>query len=378
MAVRKIKGAWWVDFHYASERMRKRSPLNSKAGAEAYEVQLRQALIQHGSIKKMIEALHAKKVRTTFGEFSERWMRDYAAVNNKPSEQRAKRNALKNHLVPAFGHLTLDEITSARIEQLKGKLLGAGIGPKSINNYLSILRKCLDTAIEWDMLSALPRIRWLKSTLPDVTYLNTTEVEALAQAAPKTIAAMVHVASQTGLRFCELIALQWDDLNMDTRKICVRRAEVRGNIGTPKNNRIRYIPMTRLTFDTLAKLDRSCPLVFHRSGTSIRYVQALKQLKNSCRRAGVRPISWHVLRHTFASELARRGVPLQNTKELLGHASLTMTLRYAHLGPDTLQRSIAVLDEPGNSWATGRQPMAETASRELAIPHAAIENLRSM
>ncbi len=179
---------------------------------------------------------------------------------------------------------------------------------------------------------------------------------------------MILIASQTGLRFCELIALQWDDLDFNTRRVSVRRAEVRGHIGTPKNNRIRHIPMTHRVHETLQRIVPDSPLVFHRQGRSIRYTQALDQLKEACRHAGIRPISWHVLRHTFASELARLGVPLQNTKELLGHATITMTLRYAHLGPDTLKQSIAVLDHPKTVWATGGQPDPSTHMMEPSQP----------
>lgn len=359
MAVRKIKGSWWVDFRWAGERLRKRSPLNTKGGAEAYEAQLRQRLAQRGAIHDdTLNTVPAATDRApTFAEFIPRWMRDYVAVNNKPSEQRAKQNALRNHLLPAFEPLALAEITSLRVEQFKASLLEKGLSPKSINNYLSILRKCLDTAVEWDLLPSLPRIRWLKSAVPAVTHLSSGEVNELTAAAQGTVRTMIVVAAQTGLRFCELIALRWEDLDLQGRRICVQRAEVRGHVGTTKNNRLRHVPMTNRVFEVLKSLDRTAPLVFHREGRSIRYVRALEQLKQACLRIGMRAISWHVLRHTFASELARRGVPLQSIKELLGHSSLTMTLRYAHLSPDTLQCAVSVLDQPEIVWATGGQPV---------------------
>ena len=71
----------------------------------------------------------------------------------------------------------------------------------------------------------------------------------------------------------------------------------------------------------------------------------------ACKRAGLRPISWHVLRHTFASHLVMRGVPLKAVQELMGHATIEMTMRYAHLSPDVRRNAVQLLDH-GNTMAT--------------------------
>ena len=69
-------------------------------------------------------------------------------------------------------------------------------------------------------------------------------------------------------------------------------------------------------------------------------------LYRACRRAGLRRIGWHVLRHTFASHLAMRGVPMKAIQELLGHTTLEMTMRYAHLSPDVRRDAVSLLDAP--------------------------------
>ena len=71
----------------------------------------------------------------------------------------------------------------------------------------------------------------------------------------------------------------------------------------------------------------------------------------ACKRAGLRPISWHVLRHTFASHLVMRGVPLKAVQELMGHATIEMTMRYAHLSPDVRRNAVQLLDH-GKTMAT--------------------------
>ena len=86
----------------------------------------------------------------------------------------------------------------------------------------------------------------------------------------------------------------------------------------------------------------------NRDGTMLLHNQSVPHLKRACKRAGLRPIHWHVLRHTFASHLAMRGVPLKAIQELLGHATMEMTMRYAHLAPAMKQQAVAVLDLPAS------------------------------
>ena len=72
----------------------------------------------------------------------------------------------------------------------------------------------------------------------------------------------------------------------------------------------------------------------------------------ACRKAGLRKVGWHMLRHTFASHLAMRGVPLSVIRDYLGHSTIKMTEKYAHLCPDEKRRHIKVLDAKGNEGAT--------------------------
>jgi len=76
-------------------------------------------------------------------------------------------------------------------------------------------------------------------------------------------------------------------------------------------------------------------------------------LRRACRVAGIRQVSWHVLRHSFASHLAMRGVALKAVQELLGHSTMEMTMRYAHLSPDVRRDAVRLLDQPVSAPAAG-------------------------
>lgn len=376
MSVRKIKGSWWVDFMYNKERVRKRSPHDSKSAAEAMEAHLRKLVAQHGSVATALAVLAPKPAErrsSTFAKFSEQWMRDYVAVNNKPSEQYTKRRVLQHDLLPFFGAMELDAIRPVNIEQFKRLMLDRPLKAKTINNALGILRKCLATAVEWEELSALPRFRPLKSVSPEMRFLSPTELDSLLAASFDPWRAMILTAARTGLRFSELIGLEWADLDINKRVFIVRRGVVRGHVGTPKNGRSRLIPLTREVLDVLQAQPRGADRIFTLHGGRVQYDTAWWHLERICERAEVPRIGWHTLRHTFASHLVARAAPLRAVQDLLGHSTIQMTMRYTHLAPDALRDAVSLLEkqtppERKLSLASNWQPEPATTIAQTKTP----------
>ncbi|MBI5571525.1 MAG: tyrosine-type recombinase/integrase, partial [Desulfomonile tiedjei] len=139
--------------------------------------------------------------------------------------------------------------------------------------------------------------------------------------------------------------------------LTVRQSAWYGTISAPKSGRERTVPLTARGRGTLQahRHLRGDLVVCTDEGKVLRQDDVDSGLRSICRRGNVRPMGWHLLRHTFASRLAQRGVPLQAIKELLGHSTLTMTLRYAHLAPSNLAQAVAVLETPGDvgvTWGT--------------------------
>ena len=350
MSARRMKGSWWVDFRFRGERFRRKSPLDTRRGAEEFERCLRQQLLDRSFKREEDEKVETKAV-PKLSAFATEFISSYARANNKPSEVASKQCILKHHLVPAFGALGLDEIDTRRIEAFKAEKLSDGLKAKTVNNLLTVLHKLLAVAVEWELLAHLPALKWLKSPDPEFDFLDFEEAERLRGAGDHDWKAMITVGLKTGLRLGELLGLRWMDVDLVAGRMVVRRAVARGQIGTPKSHRSREVPLSVEAVRVLkAHRHLRGELVFSdQLGALLTDTECKWPLWRACKRAGLRRIGWHVLRHTFASHLAMRGVPLKGIQELLGHATIEMTMRYAHLAPAVHREAVAQLDLPASS-----------------------------
>jgi integrase len=283
-------------------------------------------------------------------EFAEECLQTYFANNNRPRTVREKRRALKRAILPALGGLRLDQIRPRVIEQYKAERLATGLRAKTINEELAILGKILRIAVEWEVLESCPRIKRLRQPPPNFDFLDFEEADRLVEATrceESPWGPMVFVALRTGLRLGELRGLRWEDVDLVAGRLVVRvAADDLGELHPPKSGRAREVPLG----DDVAAVLRSHrhlrgPFVFcNEDGTMLTNRQCEKPLPRACRRAGLRRIGWHVLRHSFASALTMRGAPMKAVQELLGHATLGMTLRYSHLSPDARRDAVRLLD----------------------------------
>lgn len=279
--------------------------------------------------------------------------------NNKLSVQLTQRGILDLHLLPFFGKQMLPEITSQIVERYKAKKVADGLAPKTINNHLSALRKCLQIAMEWDSLDKLPTIKMLKTPPPVVVFLDDGECDdLLADHAEPLAHLMILTALRTGMRLGELCGLSWEDVDIQNNILTVKHSFVRGEMSSQKSNKIRHIPLTADLAFALRKSARPQGLVFQINEKPITGYAASEMLGRACIRSGIRHIGWHKLRHTFASQLVARGVNLRSVQELLGHSTIQMTERYVHLAPSSLRQAMSVLEESPkveslvNPWAT--------------------------
>jgi len=356
---------WMVDVQVVGKdgrlrRVRKIAPMQTRRAAEKLEHQTRAELMlaDYRAATTLPEA-------PRFAAFAEQFVSTYAVTNNKHAEVISKRKILRVHLVPAFGDLRLDQVGLAEIEEYKGGKLTTGLAKKTINNHLTVLRKLLSTAVEWRLLSVVPPIKWLKAPAGEFDFLTFEEADRLIAGAEDEWRAMIIVALRIGLRHGELIGLRWLDVDLDAGRLVVRQAVSEGVIGTPKNGRTREVPLCKQALDALRDRPRIGPYVFcSPDGSMLTHAQTRWPLKRALKKAGLRHLGWHSLRHSFASHLVMRGAPIKSVQELLGHCSIEMTMRYAHLSPDVRRDVVKLLDVRESvrlTWTTSRGVVLQIA-----------------
>lgn len=347
----KINGNWCVDYRdpQTNKRHRVQSPENTRRGAEAYEQLLRQKMSRGEPLPgapSLTPKITEEPQVLTFEEFSREWFETYVKTVNKPSEQYTKEGVLRVHLIPFFGKTPIDKISAYQIEQFKALKKKDGLNPKTINNFLACLRKCLQSAIDWDRLITMPKMKKFPESGGRIDFLSPIEsAKLLSDSQDPVVNGMTLMALRTGMRFGEIIGLDWSDVDLPRQVINVRRNKVMGIIGTPKNGKVRSIDMSSDLYAYLSQRARKAGPVFYLDGRDLTHHLALNALKRSCERMGVRKISWHTLRHTTASQLVAEGVPLNIVKELLGHSNILMTSKYAHLAPSAIKEAVELFSK---------------------------------
>ena len=250
----------------------------------------------------------------------------------------------------AFGGAALlSEITSARIAAWRDAKLaainprtGARYAAATINRPLAALRHLLQLAREeWGALTAVPKVRLVDEPEGRIRWLELDEEARLLTACAKSknreLLGIVIIALETGLRRGELLGLTWDRIDLSRG---VLRLEV------TKSGKRREVPMRQAVYTVLAA--RPEP----REGRVFRSRSLRRAFENAVAEAKIDNLHLHDLRHHFASWFVMRGGSLQALKEILGHADLKMTLRYAHLAPDHLRNEIEKTERATGSRIT--------------------------
>jgi len=274
------------------------------------------------------------------------------AKTNKTKEGRDDRYLYDKHLKKRFGDIRMDQISSFDLEKMKSELLKEGYAPATVKHALVLIRQIYNKAIIWNLYQGESPVKKVK--MPTISnqrtrFLSIEEADTLLKAL-KTKSQQVHdmalLSLHTGMRFGEIAGLKVHDVDLTNGLV---------NISDPKNRRPRRAYMTAAVKDMFqARIPtgaKSNDLIFPDekgkkmefvSKTFPRVVDALglnKGVKDPRQK-----ITFHSLRHTFASWLALQGEQIQTISELLGHRTLQMTMRYSHLTPDHRKAAVSRLE----------------------------------
>jgi integrase len=226
-----------------------------------------------------------------------------------------------------FGNRPIGEITTAELQDWQAQKRATN-KPATVNHMMSRLRHLFNRAIEWELLDESPvrRIRFLRENNARLRYLSIEECSKLLDACrADNMHGIITVALHTGMRLGEILDLKHGDVDFVTGVLTVRDS---------KNGDSRHIPMDS-TVTALLKRTKplaNCDYVFpNAAGKRWNYSQ--EPFRNVRKRAGLGDLHFHDLRHTFASQWMMNGGDLYALRGILGHKSIAMTQRYAHLSP---------------------------------------------
>jgi integrase len=278
----------------------------------------------------------------TFADAAAEWLRFVQYDRErKPSTIKDYRSALESRLLPEFGAMAIEEITTDVVERWRVSL--GDLSNRSKNKLLIILHGIFRRAqtVYGLALNPLARVeRHPQRRSGDVDVFSPEEVWALVRAASNEQDAVLFLtAAFTGLTRGELLALHWRDVDFAGSTIRVRASYAGGQLTTPKSGKVRSVPLAPDIASALARLgDRELwtgddDLVF--AGMTGGYLDGAalsRRYKSALQRAGLRQLHLHDLRHTFGTRMIAKA-DIRRVQEWMGHADIQTTMKYLHYAP---------------------------------------------
>ena len=368
--IRPRGDAWELKFDVASDTgERKTRYVTFRGGKRAAQRKLTE-LLDQANKSTLIEPS-----KDTLGQYLDRWERDWVASNVGPKTGERYRELVKTHIRPHLGAIPLQKLRPANLGELYARLLregrgaGQGLAPRTVGHVHRVLHKALAVALDWELVpnNVADRAKPPRVAAGEIEIMTEDQVaDALAKLRGRAIYPIVALALATGLRRGELLALTWENVDLDAAKLRVERSleQTKGglNFKSPKTRhgrrgvslspwivrdlrahrkaqqelRLRLglgqLPDDALLFTNLEGGPRSP------NAMSKEWVRSAAQLK-------LPRVNFHAFRHTHASQLIAAGMDVLTISRRLGHGSPTITLGvYGHLFSNTDDEAARIME----------------------------------
>lgn len=377
--VKERNGDWWIFINHQGKRKAKKIGKDKRLALDvAKKIEAKLAL-------KALD-LQEKKAVLTFGDYAKTWIAVTVPATCKKSTFRDYQGILTNHVLAVFGKFPVTEINRLMVKNFLMEKVNEGFAASTVIHIKNCIGGVLGLALDDEAIASNPahklgkiiRDRGLKISSDP---LSREEISLLLDTFQKHYPEhypLVLTLARTGIRFGEALALQWGDIDFNSRFIAIQRGMSRGRIETPKNGKTRRVDMSLQLTKTLKELQHERKLEAIKKGwgqvpdyvfinnkgllleaTNWRH----RVYKRALERAGLRHIRIHDLRHSFASLLIQAGESLAYIRDQLGHHSIKVTVDiYGHLVPGANKEAVDRLDD-----ATGRNLYATKTKKELTI-----------
>lgn len=337
------------------------------------------------TITKIDNKTYVEPSNIKVGEFLNTWLWKYEQNNVRPTTFSSYELHIRKHIIPALGNTKLQNLNPDQIQDFINTLQEKGLSPKTIRNIHNTLLLAMNQALANNILTrnVCQNVSLPRREKPEIRVLSQLEQNTLLRAIEGEKSEMAVVLDlSTGLRLGELLALTWDDIDLENGVIRITKSLYR--IQTKQQSYEEGQERTKLVIQPVKTQNgvRSVPipanvlikLIQHKTkqlndkneyenkafgdynpinyvfcssvGTPIEPRSLIRSFHRMVKNAGINKANIHSLRHTYATRLLEAGVAPKIVQELLGHSSITITLdTYTHVLPETKTEAIAKLDQ---------------------------------
>ena len=358
------------------------APVNGKRNQQWISVQGN----KKDAEKRLSEMLHQidtgsfmRPSKTTVAEFLEQWLKDCRSRLSPRGFERY-RDIVNSRLIPDFGSIALTQLRPEHIQRHETAIQERGLSARTARYHHSVIHSALKTAVEWGLLSRNPvdAVKPPKIHRTDMQTWDEGEMRRFLEAAKGSMYyELFFLALYTGMRRSELLALRWQDINLDMGQVSVSRTlhhlkDGRYVYTEPKSAKSRrtialspsailllkdYRQHRALMRAELGGVQKDADLVFCHilDGSPLRPNSITRAWQTAARGAGVKVIRLHDARHTHASIMLKQGIHPKIVQERLGHSTIQMTLdTYSHVAPGLQEAAAARFDEVVNPEQTNK------------------------
>ena len=294
----------------------------------------------------------------TFLEVSELWLESVLSYCKKSTYAKYK-NTLEKHILPVFGQCDIAKISVPCINEFcQNKLLVWHLSPKSVKDMLSIIKQVIRYAANFGITNNQDfKEVVIASKKHNIKGMTNTQVKLLSEFLLTEVSYInvgILFSLYTGVRIGEICALKIGDISFDDKVVHIDKTMQRIQnfsdtknktdiiISSPKSEcSIRDIPIPQFIIDIIVKLNYADQNAYLLTGTRNKYIEPRtleNNFKKIARCCGVKDVTFHMIRHSFATMCIEAGVDIKSLSEILGHSSVNITLnRYIHTDMRTKQ-----------------------------------------
>ncbi|MHB9027971.1 MAG: tyrosine-type recombinase/integrase, partial [Candidatus Latescibacterota bacterium] len=396
----KGSGIWWLFIDHQGKRKAKKFGKDKRLALEA--AKKIEAKLVLGTMRIEDEEDEVKK----FEEYSRTWIEITVPATCKPSTLSDYQGILDNHVLPVFGKTPITKINRLAVKNFLMDKIKEGYAQSTVTHIKNALGGIFQLAVDDEVIEYNPaheigrifgkqKIRLENHRITKMDPLTREELNHLLNKMREHFPRHYPLAltlARTGMRVGEAMALKWSDIDFNGRFITIQRGITRGRIETPKNGKPRRVDMSQQLADTLRALKEerareglpqvivpinkgkeaqeqkpklNCEWVFpNAEGNPLDCGNWKKRVfDDALKKAELRGIRVHDLRHTYASLLIQAGESLAYVKEQLGHHSIKVTVDiYGHMAPQGNKEAVDRLDDS----ATIRNPSATKNQKDSA------------